>query len=239
MLRLENAYSQFNTERYGTLFYDLFNIFNCSTQVHKSDATDSYYFKLLRDRCNVEEPRFENGVQQDTDEALLLFMNAAKSIAHRTNQIDHYLKTFYITCSITTDDGPPTLEHQHAIPIVNTNFTLKQLVDQHFVGTVTEYTDEGRTIRRTYQSLPDQLVFTCDRKRNGNAVYYTYPVEFATNDGLRYQVTGVIMHSGNSLDAGHFVTLVRRQDYVYILDDQHVVGGFHIDYLTSHLENVI
>jgi uncharacterized UBP type Zn finger protein len=216
----------------------LFNIVVSAHYKYQSEETDCHNFELLRDKCKVVKPSFENGTQQDADEALLLFMDATQIIADATNQVDLYLKTFYITCLASTDDEMPMLEYQRSIRIFDTNLTFQQLIDRHFIGTTTERTDEGRTVQRIYQPLPDQLLVTCDRQRNGMAVYYSYPVQFTTCTGLDYQFTGAIIHLGYSTNSGHYIAAIRRQDYIYILDDQHVNDGFHVKYLTSNLEKV-
>jgi hypothetical protein len=233
---LKTAYPLFNTPDYDTLFCDLINVVSNAHVPYEDDETDSKYFKLLRKRL---EQNFANGIQQDADEALILFMDVIHTFATSKNQADRRcLKAFYTTCFVSTDGGEPTSECLPAIRITDTNLTLKELVDTQFTGIIINQTDMGRTMQRIYQSLPDQLLFICDRKRNGSAVYYSYPVEFTRIDGLHYKFSGAIIHTGESLNSGHYITVVNRQDYVYILDDQYVAGGFHIDHLTSNLEKV-
>jgi high-affinity nickel permease len=68
---------------------------------------------------------------------------------------------------------------------------------------------------------------------------YPFPIEFTTHDGQHYTFVSAVSHDAVSLNCGHYFTLVRRQEHVFIYDDDRIRGCLHIDDLSNYLKKVI
>jgi hypothetical protein len=214
------------------LFDALSQIIKMIFQENQSDHADLLLLQSFRDKYEALYPDMNEWIQQDPNEFYTHLMDVLQLVSYEMNQIESYSKAFEIKSSVSVDGNEPTVEKDHAIRVLSNNRDFSQYINENYTGTVVEHIN-GHIIQRMYELLPEQLWAT-DRQQNGHHVPYPYPAEFITRRNQRYIFTGAV-----SLNCGHCIVVVRRQDCVYLFDGQRLADRFHINYLPTFFKTVI
>jgi ubiquitin C-terminal hydrolase len=221
------------------VFIALWNIVKEACTRYQNDEVDVRVLKALRNVLKILYPDMADYIQQDADEVLIRLLEIIRLIADQTNQLDSYSDAFEITSTVMTNYNETRLEVEHAVRVSPDKLNFEQWINQNYTGILKESVNNYSIKRRIYHKLPYQLVAILERRKNGSAVPYPFPIEFKTHDSQCYTFVSAIIHNAVSLSCGHYFTLVRRQEHVYIYDDDRIVGCLQIDDLSNYLKKVI
>jgi len=203
-----------------------------------SDADIRLLLQLFGDKYEALYSHMNNWIQQDPDKFYIDLMDILQFVAYEMNQMESCSKAFEITSSVSIDGSEPTVRKDHAILVLSNNRDFPQYINEHYTGTVVERAGK-HIIQRIYEPLPEQILMTTQNQQNDNHIPYPYPAEFKTCRNQRYLFTGAVIRHAMSLNCGHCIVLVRRQDCVYLFNDHRLVDRFHINYLPTLFKTVI
>ncbi|CAF0761598.1 unnamed protein product [Didymodactylos carnosus] len=130
---------------------------------------------------------------------------------------------------ITTSDGDYRQEDQGFIMLIG-HGNFKKIVDKNNVLDLRE-----KTLKQ-FGPLP-KLITSMNQRFDQSFNSITYPVTFITNKRQKYHFISAIVHMGTK-NGGHYIAFIRRNKYVYILNDNTIDGRFHLDYLRQFLKHV-
>jgi ubiquitin C-terminal hydrolase len=225
--------------RMKKVFIALWNIVKEACMQYQNDEMDVRVLKALCNVLKILYPDMDDYIQQDADKVLIRLLEIIRFIADQTNQQDSYSDAFEITSTVTTNYNETRLEVEHAIRVLPDELNFEQWINQNYTGILKGSVNNYNLKHRIYHKLPYQLVVILERRNNGSAVPYPFPIEFRTHDGQRYTFISAIIHDTVLLSCGHYFTLVRLQKHVYIYDDDRIVNCLHIDDLSNYLKKVI
>ena len=197
---------------------------------------DRQWEHALMVACKAYGSSIGNGEQHDVDEFLRLFFSALEYVSVLLGRESAFWSTFYLT-SKTLIDGAWREEREATLLITPQSLKFEDVIDK--------YTKPVEKSTRAYGSLPIVLTATNDRNRStGAANFCQFPDKFvitehSQHDRVSYGFSSAILHIGESLDTGHYVSAIRRANIVYIIDDNKVIGRFHLHNISKYLSQVL
>ncbi|CAF0824555.1 unnamed protein product [Adineta steineri] len=218
-------------------FYSLSSMAKAAYEKYQNDNTD---ISLVNELCYKHDELYSHMkrcVQQDGNEFLTCVMHTLRIIANQVNETESYLKSFDIKFLESVNNHQSEMKYYDSIHVFSNKCDFQQYINEHFVGTVIERTNE-LSITRTFDLLPEQLLIIVEKPQNGQSIYYPYPTEFETRLNQCYLLTGAIIQQAVSLNYDHFIAVVRRQDVIYLLDGSQIIDRFRINCLSEYFEKV-
>lgn len=102
----------------------------------------------------------------------------------------------------------------------------------------TKYYDEDKTRRFFIKNIGDYLLITLKRfKRKGHIIVKNntpvFPNFVFSIDGKHCHLTSVIIHKGHTIDNGHYVSMVKKNNEWFLFDDTKVTK------INKNVENIL
>ncbi|CAF4060881.1 unnamed protein product [Adineta steineri] len=218
-------------------FHALSNILKAAYEKYQNDNTD---ISLVNDLCYKYDALYSHmrqWLQQAGNELLTGVMHTLRTIADQVHETESYSKSFDIKFLESVDNNQPEIKHYDAIFFLPNECDFQQYLNENFVGTVIEGTNE-HSITRKFNSLPEVLIFTAKRLQNNQSTYDQYPTEIKAHPNQRYLLTSALTEHAVSCNYGRFIVVLCRQDSVYLLVDSQIIDRFHINCLSKYLKKV-
>jgi hypothetical protein len=187
--------------------------------------------------CDACRSRIADGRQHDADEFIRLVLSAMEYVSVLVGLGPAYTAMLQITSRVLTNNSWRN-EYETSLLITTEFASFEDVVASKYIDTERERT-------RVYGPLPIVLTAINDRDRlTGAAKLCSFPVEFHTVGHMRYDrvsygFSAAIIHIGQSLESGHYVSVVRRGNNVYVLDDNNITGHFDVHSISKHLSQVV
>ncbi len=121
-------------------------------------------------------------------------------------------------------------EQMIQLDLMSKNRTFKDLIESFFLS----QTDDGSLLRLKFHKTPDDLLLHMRRfgqTEKGHVKvtddvsripsYFDFDPKYVENGTgkVHYELMGAIIHQGSGLDSGHYISLIKKPDHWYIVDD--------------------
>ena len=177
-----------------------------------------------------------NWIDQDPGVFYLHLMDLFKSMVNDENQAEYFSKALEIEVltAIANDQLQITKEHVIEISSVTGDF-IEYINKRYFHVDIRD--GNGQVIQQRYSTLPEQILLVDSREEKNDHILY--PIQFQTQHGQRYLITGAVIPIDISSNDNNYVAMICRQDSVYLLNNNRPINQSNINYLPAFLTSVI